>query len=137
MVTTITLSYALGFEKASKDVMDRPPRPVNEGILSMYSMFRIVYVSLLIMIPAYFCPCNLKGKQSSKLILLQNIVLGQAVYMLNCRELLEPALNKSMFQNRALFISLGILVIMQGMVLVLPVAQQPDWDNYIDACTAS
>ena len=66
MVTTITLSYALGFEKASKDVMDRPPRPVNEGILSMYSMFRIVYVSLLIMIPAYFCPCNLKGKQSSK-----------------------------------------------------------------------
>lgn len=124
MVTTITLSYALGFEKASKDVMDRPPRPVNEGILSMYSMFRIVYVSLLIMIPAYFLSMQFEGQAVQQTILLQNIVLGQAVYMLNCRELLEPALNKSMFQNRALFISLGILVILQGMVLVLPVAQQ-------------
>ena len=33
--------------------------------------------------------------------------------------------------------SLGILVILQGMVLVLPVAQQLIGDNYIDACTAS
>ena len=111
MVTTITLSYALGFEKASKDVMDRPPRPVNEGILSMYSMFRIVYVSLLIMIPAYFLSMQFEGQAVQQTILLQNIVLGQAVYMLNCRELLEPALNKSMFQNRALFISLGILAV--------------------------
>ena len=33
MVTTIALSYALGFEKASSDTMSRPPRPTNEGIL--------------------------------------------------------------------------------------------------------
>jgi magnesium-transporting ATPase (P-type) len=64
MVTTITLSYALGFEKASKDVMDRPPRPVDEGILSLYSVFRIVYVSLLIMIPAYFLAMSFEGPSS-------------------------------------------------------------------------
>ena len=38
MVTTITLSYALGFEKASADTMKRPPRDVNEGILTKYSI---------------------------------------------------------------------------------------------------
>jgi calcium-translocating P-type ATPase len=124
MVTTITLSYALGFEKASKDVMDRPPRPVNEGILSRYSMFRIVYVSLLIMVPAYLLSMQFEGQALQQTILLQNIVLGQAVYMLNCRELLEPALNRQMFQNRALFISLGILILLQGTVLFLPAAQQ-------------
>ena len=117
--------------------MDRPPRPVNEGILSMYSMFRIVYVSLLIMIPAYFLSMQFEGQAVQQTILLENIVLGQAVYMLNCREFLELALNKSMFQNRAPFISLGILVILQGMVLGVASCAATDWNNYIDACTAS
>lgn len=124
MVTTITLSYALGFEKASKDVMDRPPRPVDEGILSIYSVFRIVYVSLLIMIPAYFLAMSFDGQAVQQTILLQNIVLAQAVYMLNCRELTEPALGKSMFKNRAIFISLGLLFLLQMGVLLLPAAQQ-------------
>ena len=124
MVTTITLSYALGFEKASKDVMDRPPRPVNEGILSMYSVFRIVYVSLLIMVPAYLLAMSFEGMAVQQTILLQNIVLAQAVYMLNCRELTEPALGKAMFKNRAIFISLGLLLLLQMSVLLLPAAQQ-------------
>ena len=95
----------------------------------MYSMFRIVYVSLLIMIPAYFLSMQFEGQAVQQTILLQNIVLGQAVYMLNCRELLEPALNKSMFRNRALFISRN------GSGVASCAAT--DWDNYIDACTAS
>ena len=33
--------------------MKRPPRDVNEGILTKYSIFRIVYVSVLIMVPGY------------------------------------------------------------------------------------
>ncbi len=30
LVASITLSYALGFEKADQDVMNRPPRPIDE-----------------------------------------------------------------------------------------------------------
>ena len=39
MVTTITLSYALGFEQASKDTMSRPPRDPNQGILTKLQCF--------------------------------------------------------------------------------------------------
>lgn len=88
MVTTITLSYALGFEKASGDTMNRPPRETKKGILSGYSFFRILYVSLLIMIPAYFLSMRFEGAALQQTILLQSIVLGQAVYMINCREML-------------------------------------------------
>lgn len=124
MVTTITLSYALGFEKASQDTMQRPPRPVNEGILSGYSLFRVIYVSLLIMLPAYFLAMQFDSQLLQQTILLQNIVVAQAVYMINCRELTEPSINKGLFQNKPLFISLAILVVLQSAVLYLPFMQQ-------------
>ena len=49
--------------------------------------------------------------------------MAQAVYMLNCRELLKPALNKGMLQNKALFISLGLLLLLQTIVVFTPIAQ--------------
>ncbi|KAF1299992.1 HAD-IC family P-type ATPase [Enterococcus sp. JM9B] len=124
MVTTITLSYALGFEKASEDTMKRPPRKPNEGILSGYSVFRIGYVSLLIMVPAYFLASQFDGQALQQTILLQNIVVAQAVYMINCRELMNPSLNRGLFQNKVLFGSLGILFFLQAGVIFLPIGQQ-------------
>ena len=124
MVTTITLSYALGFEKASSDTMTRPPRDTKLGILSGYSFFRILYVSLLIMIPAYFLSMRFEGAALQQTILLQSIVLGQAVYMINCRELFDPAINRRFFENKFLFLSLGILFILQAGVVFIPLAQQ-------------
>lgn len=124
MVTTITLSYALGFEKASGDTMNRPPRETKKGILSGYSFFRILYVSLLIMIPAYFLSMRFEGAALQQTILLQSIVPGQAVYMINCREMFDPAINRRFFENKFLFISLGILLVLQLGVIFLPLGQQ-------------
>ena len=123
MVTTITLSYALGFEKAHPKTMQRAPRDPKEPILSGYSLFRIVYVSLLITIPAYLLSVQFDSLLVQQTVLLQSIVLAQALYMINCRELLDPAINKGMLQNKVLFISLGFLAILQGAVLFLPLAQ--------------
>ncbi|MHC5218367.1 HAD-IC family P-type ATPase [Enterococcus sp. LJL128] len=124
MVTTITLSYALGFEPAHEQIMKRMPRNPKEQILSAYSLFRIVYVSLLITVPAYLLAMQADSLAVQQTMLLQNIVLAQAFYMINCRELLDRSLNKSLFKNRALFISLGCLAFLQGAVLLLPMAQQ-------------
>lgn len=124
MVTTITLSYALGFEKASDDTMKRPPRDTKMGILSGYSFFRILYVSLLIMIPAYFLSMQFEGAALQQTILLQSIVLGQAVYMINCREMFDRAINRRFFENKFLFLSLGILFVLQLGVVFLPIGQQ-------------
>jgi magnesium-transporting ATPase (P-type) len=124
MVTTITLSYALGFEKASDDTMKRPPRDTKMGILSGYSFFRILYVSLLIMIPAYFLSMQFEGAALQQTILLQSIVLGQAVYMINCREMFDRAINRRFFENKFLFLSLGILFVLQLGVVFLSIGQQ-------------
>ena len=124
MVTTITLSYALGFESPDPEIMKRPPRDPKQGILSGYHLFRITYVALLIMVPAYLLAMQFEGQSLQQTILLQNIVLAQAVYMINCRELSKPSLNQGLLQNKSLFLSLGILALLQGMVIFLPIGQQ-------------
>lgn len=124
MVTTITLSYALAFEKASSDIMTRPPRDPKTGILSGYSLFRIVYVSFLIMAPAYFLSMQFTGVALQQTILLQSIVLGQAAYMINCREIRTAAINKGLWQNKVLFLSLAVLLTLQATVIFVPFAQQ-------------
>ncbi|WP_086350665.1 HAD-IC family P-type ATPase [Candidatus Enterococcus clewellii] len=124
MVTTITLSYALGFEPANKRIMERAPRDPKAPMLSGYSIFRIFYVSLLITVPAYFIAMQAESQLVQQTMLLQSIVLAQAFYMLNCRELLDPSINKAMFKNKAIFISLACLAVLQGVVLLVPIAQQ-------------
>ena len=45
MVTAITLSVALAFERAEPDIMRRPPRDPGEPILSRFLVWRIAFVS--------------------------------------------------------------------------------------------
>lgn len=124
MVTTVTLSYALGFEKAHPEIMSRTPRDPQEKMLSGYSLLRIVYVSLLITVPAYILTLSIDNSAVSQTMLLQSIVLAQALYMINCRELVDPAINASLIKNRAILISLAALFLLQGAVIFLPFAQQ-------------
>ena len=57
---------------------------------------------LLIMIPAYFLAMRIEGQALQQTMLLQNIVGAQAVYMINCRELVDASLNKRMLKNKSI-----------------------------------
>jgi magnesium-transporting ATPase (P-type) len=47
MVSSIALAMVLAFEPTEPDVMRRPPRPVNEPMLSRFLVWRLVFVSTL------------------------------------------------------------------------------------------
>jgi len=48
MVTAVTLALALAFEPAEADVMKRPPRKPTEPILTGFLIWRLIFVSLLL-----------------------------------------------------------------------------------------
>ncbi len=124
MVTTITLSYALGFEPAHKDTMNRSPRNPQENILSAYAVFRIFYVSLMITGLGFVLMYQFDSAAVQQTILLQSIAISQAFYMINCRELSDFSLNKGLLTNRSIWVSLGILGGLQMIVIYVPMAQQ-------------
>ena len=127
MVTTITLSFALGFEPAERNVMKAKPRPIGENIMDGYAIFRVMYVSLLIAGSCFLLESFLMEQgQAAAVIqttLVQALVLAQAVYMINCREFYHFSIGRSMLQNKSLWISLGLLIVFQSALLYFPPLQ--------------
>ena len=52
--------------------------------------------------------------------LIMTIVFGQVFYMINCREILEFSINKSILSNKVLWLSLLILLVLQVLLIVTP-----------------
>lgn len=52
MVTSGVLGLALAFEPAEPDIMSRPPRPPGQSLLSGFFVWRVVMVSVLMMVGA-------------------------------------------------------------------------------------
>lgn len=113
LVASITLSYALGFEKASKHVMQRPPRDMNERIISWYTLLRIIYVGILITLFGFYTMNLFTDAAIRQTVLINAMVLGQAFYMLNCRGILTSSFTNRLSSNPSLLYSLGAMAFFQ------------------------
>ncbi|GAB7391325.1 hypothetical protein LGFR6_19480 [Lactococcus garvieae] len=124
MVTTITLSFALGFEKEAPNVMDRPPRDPNENILSRYAIFRMFYVSILLAALGFLVNNIIISMGASipvaQTTLLMTLVFGQVFYMINCRSISKFSIDQNMFKNRVLWLSLLVLLVLQLAIVYIP-----------------
>ncbi len=117
LVASITLSYALGFEQADLDVMKRPPRWIDEKILSKYAVSRIFYVGTIMTIFGLMAMAFV-STEARQTVLINAMVFGQAFYMINCRRVLGRSLTKEILANKALLYSLGAMVILQILMMV-------------------
>ncbi len=128
LITAVTLGLALAFEPPTKGVMLRPPRASSEPILSRYFIWRIVFVSLLMLI-ATFGLYELEkargmGLDSARTVAVNTLVACEIAYLFNARFLSESSLSmKGLFGSRAVLISVAIVVVLQAMFTYLPFMQ--------------
>ncbi|MEF3366814.1 HAD-IC family P-type ATPase [Methylocystis sp. 9N] len=128
LITAVTLGLALAFEPPSPGIMSRPPRPSGEPILSRYFVWRIVFVSFL-MLAATFGLYELEkargmGLESARTVAVNTLVACEAAYLFNARFLSEPSLSvKGFFGSRAVLISIAIVVVLQAIFTYLPFMQ--------------
>ncbi|WP_430611684.1 cation-translocating P-type ATPase [Enterococcus sp. DIV0876] len=120
LVASITLSYALGFEPAEKNVMNRPPRDMNERIISWYTLFRIVYVGALITLFGFLTMNFFADEAVKQTVLINAIVLGQAFYMINCRDIFASSFTNKLSTNKALIYSLAVMAVLQLLMIYSP-----------------
>lgn len=123
MVTSITISLALAFEKMEPDVMQRPPRSPKEPLLNGYFIWRIIFVSLLIGGGTLLLTLYLQSQSISenilKTITLNSIVITQMFHLFNVRSK-NFAFNKDFFSNKVVFLVSGLLIILQLAVTYIP-----------------
>jgi len=132
LVTSVTISLALAFEKLEPGTMKRPPRSPKTPLLSGYFMWRIVFVSILIGGWTLWINIGLEEKFTKlgmaladkkaliETITIQTIVIAQMFHLFNSRSIRGNAFKQNWFSNKAVWIVCALLFVLQGSVTYLP-----------------
>ncbi|MDC1286603.1 cation-transporting P-type ATPase [Gammaproteobacteria bacterium] len=126
MVTAVTLALGLAFEPPERDVMRRPPRDVGQPMLTPYLIWRITYVSTILMVGTVGLFLWELDRGSSieiaRTVAVNTLVMGEIFYIFNSRYISASIFNRAGFTgNRFVLIAIGILLILQlGFTYLAP-----------------
>ncbi len=124
MVTAVTLALALSFEPMEDNTMKRPPRNNKESMISLYFLWRIGFVSMIIggLTFAVYLLLQEAGfsLEVSRTAATNTLVIGQMAYLFNCRKIHESVLGKGFFTNKIVFLVSTILIILQLLFTYVP-----------------
>jgi potassium/sodium efflux P-type ATPase len=128
MVTAVSLALALAFEPSEANVMKRPPRPSDEELVSGFLLWRVFFVSILLVIGALGHYQLVLAEGSSQNLAstaaINTLVMGQVFYLFSSRYIYEPSWNlKGLLGSRPVLISIGVLIILQLSFTYLPPMQ--------------
>ena len=118
MITAVTLALTLAFEPSEHDVMSRPPRDPKEPLLSGFLVWRVLFVSLILVAGTFGLFMWEQSQGSSielaRTVAVNTLVMYEIFYLFSARYLFAPALTaKALAGNRYVYYAIGILIVMQ------------------------
>ncbi len=118
MVTAVTLALSLAFEPPEKNVMQRPPRNAHEPILTAHLIWRVAFVSVILMGGTFglFIWEMQQGMsiEYARSVAVNTLVMFEIFYLFNSRYISASVLNKEGFLgNRYVLTAIGVLIILQ------------------------
>jgi cation-transporting P-type ATPase F len=124
MTTAVLLGLMLAFEPREPGLMVRPPRNPEAQIITGELVFRIILVGSLLMAGA-FVLFNVELAQSGNLALARTIavnvfVMGELMYLFNCRSLTVSMFRLGLFSNLPLFGGIIAMMLLQVGFTYIP-----------------
>ena len=118
MITAVTLALSLAFEPSEKKVMQRPPRFAHEPMLTPHLIWRIAFVSIILMGGTFglFLWERAQGYsiEHARTVAVNTLVMFEIFYLFNSRYITAPIFNwPGLTGNRYVLIAIGILFIFQ------------------------
>jgi magnesium-transporting ATPase (P-type) len=140
MITAVTLALALAFEPPEKGVMQRPPRNPREPLLSRMFIWRIVFVSLILVAGTFglFIWERNQGAdiELARTVAVNTLVMFEIFYLFNSRYISAPVLNRAgLFGNRYALLAVVLLLFFQFCFTYLGPMQTLFGTTAIDALT--
>jgi magnesium-transporting ATPase (P-type) len=125
MVTAVTLALALAFEPTEEGIMQRPPRPPKEPIISGYLVWRIGFVSVIIATLSILLFNNQLQEGASielaRTVAVNTLVSGQLFYLFNSRFIDRSSLTiNGVFGSWPVLIAISALLVLQLSFTYLP-----------------
>ena len=126
MITAVTLALTLAFEPTERGVMARPPRDPREPLLSGFLVWRIVFVSLILVTGTFglFLWEREHGAsiELARTVAVNTLVMFEVFYLFSSRYLFEPSLTlDGLAGNRYVLYAIAILLLIQlGFTYLAP-----------------
>ena len=140
MVTAVTLSLALAFERPEPGLMQRPPRNPEAPLVNGYMLWRILFVSALLAASSFamfFWQLERGASiEVARTATVNTLVMGELFYLFNCRSLSGSILSRDgLFGNPRVLQAIGLLLVLQFLFTHLPFAHALLHTADIDALT--
>ncbi len=125
MVTASALGIALAFDAPDHDIMQRAPRPPDEPLFSTFFVWRLTFVSVLMMLGAitlflYKLDAG-AGLEVARTMAVNSIVLCETLYLLNSRRLRRSVLDREgLLGNPWALLTMAVAVAFQFLYIYWP-----------------
>jgi magnesium-transporting ATPase (P-type) len=118
MVTAVTLALSLAFEPPEQNVMRRPPRDAHEPMLTSHLVWRIAFVSVILMSGTFGLFLWERGQgvsiEHARTVAVNTLVMFEIFYLFSSRYITAPVFNRAgLTGNRYVLIAIGVLIIFQ------------------------
>ncbi|NOY16353.1 MAG: cation-transporting P-type ATPase [Gammaproteobacteria bacterium] len=118
MVTAVTLALSLAFEPPEQNVMRRPPRDAHEAMLTPHLVWRVAFVSIILMSGTFGLFQWEMGQgvsiEHARTVAVNTLVMFEIFYLFNSRYITASVFNwAGLTGNRYVLISIGVLILFQ------------------------
>ncbi len=118
MITAVTLALSLAFEPPEKNVMNRSPRNTDEPLLGSYLVWRVIFVSFILMggtIGLFLWEMAEHASiEHARTVAVNTLVMFEIFYLFNSRYLKDSVFNWEGFTgNKYVIVAISILIIFQ------------------------
>jgi magnesium-transporting ATPase (P-type) len=140
MITAVTLALALAFEPSEGEVMKRPPRAPNTPILSGFLLWRIAFVSCIIVAGTFglFLWEREQGAdiEVARTVAVNTLVMFEVFYLLSARYMLAPAYTREgLTGNPYVILAIVLVIIFQVLFTHAPFMQHLFGTSPLDTAT--
>jgi Ca2+-transporting ATPase len=122
-------ALALGVDPVDLDVMNRPPRPTNEAVITMRGAFSMLAQGAFIAVCSLLAFCfvlfiekeDLSRARTAAFIVL---ACSQLFHSFNCRSVTESLFKIGVFTNKKLVLATFVSFLLQMAVVYIPFLQK-------------
>lgn len=124
LVTDSIPSICLAFEKETKGIMKRKPKPLNSPFFTPFVIGSLAVSAVLeaaSILGIYAYSLTKYGVSVATTMAFLSIVVQEMLYAVNCRNLKEPIVEQGLFSNKAMNLGLFVLTLIQIIVFITPI----------------
>lgn len=129
MVTAVTLALAMAFEQSEADIMQRPPRPRHQGLITGTLLYRILLVGglgALTVFVLFDWQLSASGDEAlARSVAVNALVLFEIFYLLSARTQNDALWQRRYWQGlRPSLIAIALVLLLQAGFTYWPLSQK-------------